>query len=89
MLEQRIHRAKKLMMKESKSISHAAHLAGFANHSHFTKSFPMCNWNHSWSVVARCRTKVGQTSVTFLRRVIAFSGKARLYWTTATARKSV
>ncbi|WP_084080979.1 helix-turn-helix domain-containing protein [Edaphobacter aggregans] len=38
-LEQRIHRAKKLMMKEGKSISLAAHLAGFANHSHFTKAF--------------------------------------------------
>ena len=38
-IEQRIHRAKRLMIKGGKSISIAAHLAGFANQSHFTKAF--------------------------------------------------
>jgi AraC family transcriptional regulator len=39
LMEQRIHRAKQLMKKDGKSISLAAHLAGFANQSHFTKAF--------------------------------------------------
>jgi AraC family transcriptional regulator len=38
-IEQRIYRAKRLMMNGGKSISIAAHLAGFANQSHFTKVF--------------------------------------------------
>ena len=37
--EQRIHRAKRLMTKDGKPISVAAHLAGFASQSHFTKAF--------------------------------------------------
>jgi AraC family transcriptional regulator len=39
LVEQRIHRAKRLMTKSGKSISLAAHLAGFASQSHFTKAF--------------------------------------------------
>jgi AraC family transcriptional regulator len=39
LLEQRIHRAKRLMTKKGKPISVAAHLAGFASQSHFTKAF--------------------------------------------------
>ncbi|WP_157467570.1 helix-turn-helix domain-containing protein [Edaphobacter aggregans] len=39
LVEQRIHRAKRLMAKNGKTISVAAHLAGFANQSHFTKAF--------------------------------------------------
>jgi AraC-like DNA-binding protein len=39
LVEQRIHRAKRLMAKNGKSISVAAHLAGFASQSHFTKAF--------------------------------------------------
>jgi AraC family transcriptional regulator len=39
LVEQRIHRAKRLMTKNGKSISVAAHLAGFASQSHFTKAF--------------------------------------------------
>jgi AraC family transcriptional regulator len=37
--EQRIHRAKRLMKKDGKPVSVAAHLAGFASQSHFTKAF--------------------------------------------------
>lgn len=37
--EERIHRAKRLMKKDGKPISVAAHLAGFASQSHFTKVF--------------------------------------------------
>jgi AraC family transcriptional regulator len=39
LVEQRIHRAKRLMTKSGKPISVAAHLAGFATQSHFTKAF--------------------------------------------------
>jgi AraC family transcriptional regulator len=39
LIEQRIHRAKRLMAKNGKPISVAAHLAGFASQSHFTKAF--------------------------------------------------
>ncbi len=38
-IEQRIQRAKRLMVKEGKSILLAAHLTGFANQIHFTKTF--------------------------------------------------
>jgi AraC family transcriptional regulator len=39
LVEQRIHRAKQFMTRGGKSISIAAHLAGFASQSHFTKAF--------------------------------------------------
>jgi AraC family transcriptional regulator len=39
LVEQRIHRAKRLMAKERKPISVASDLAGFASQSHFTKAF--------------------------------------------------
>jgi AraC family transcriptional regulator len=39
LVEQRIHRAKRFMAKNGKSISASAHLAGFATQSHFTKAF--------------------------------------------------
>jgi AraC family transcriptional regulator len=39
LVEQRIHRAKRLMTKNAKPISVAANLAGFATQSHFTKAF--------------------------------------------------
>jgi AraC family transcriptional regulator len=39
LVEQRIHHAKRLMAKNGKPISVAAHLAGFATQSHFTKTF--------------------------------------------------
>jgi AraC family transcriptional regulator len=62
-LEQRIHRAKKLMMKEGKSISLAAHQTGFANQSHFTKTF---------------RRVTGTTPGLWLRNVVQKRGKLRL-----------
>ena len=39
LIEQRIHRAKRLMTKNGRPIAVAAHLAGFASQSHFTKAF--------------------------------------------------
>ncbi len=39
LVEQRIHRAKRLMTKGGKPILVAAHLTGFASQSHFTKAF--------------------------------------------------
>jgi len=39
LVEQRIHRAKRLMVNNRKPISVAANLAGFASQSHFTKAF--------------------------------------------------
>jgi hypothetical protein len=42
------------MTTDGKSISVAAHLAGFAGQSHFTKAFRRVTGNNFWALVARC-----------------------------------